>query len=104
MLKNEAGTKNHWLGVNLIGTKANRDAVDAVVTYQFGDMKRTRVKVAGGSYMSYHDPRVVLGIGQRQKIDWIEVKWPQPSGAVERFTDLPIDRYITIVEGQGKWK
>jgi enediyne biosynthesis protein E4 len=78
--------------------------VGAVVTYQFGDLKRTRVKVAGGSYMSYHDPRVVLGIGQRQKIDWIEVKWPQPSGAVERFTDLPIDRYITIVEGQGKWK
>jgi hypothetical protein len=44
---------------------------------------------------------MVLGIGQRSKIDWIEVKWPQPSGVTERFTDLPIDRYITIVEGQG---
>jgi hypothetical protein len=104
LLKNEAGTKSHWLGVSLIGTKANRDAVGAVVTYQSGDMKRTRMKVAGGSYMSYHDPRMVLGIAQSQKIDWIEVKWPQPSGVVERFTDLPIDRYITIVEGAGKWK
>jgi hypothetical protein len=34
----------------------------------------------------------------------VEVKWPQPSGAVERFTDLPLNRYITIVEGTGKWK
>jgi hypothetical protein len=47
---------------------------------------------------------VVLGIGSRSKIDWVEVKWPQPSGAVERFTDLPLNRYITIVEGTGKWK
>src|SRR5438093_1010681 len=47
-------------------------------------------------------PRLVLGIGQRKKVDWVEVKWPLPSGAVERFTDLPIDRYITIVEGEGK--
>jgi enediyne biosynthesis protein E4 len=31
------------------------------------------------------------------------VKWPEPSGLVERFTNLPIDRYITITEGSGKW-
>jgi hypothetical protein len=103
LLRNDAGTRNHWLGVTLVGTKANRDAVGAVVTYQSGDMKRSRMKVAGGGYMSYHDPRMVLGIGQRAKIDWIEVKWPQPSGVIERFTDLPMDRYITIVEGHGKW-
>jgi len=62
------------------------------------------MKVGGGSYLSAHDPRMVLGLGQRKKIDWLEVKWPQPSGKVERFTDLPIDRYITIVEGQGGGK
>jgi hypothetical protein len=43
----------------------------------------------------------VLGIGQRTKIDWVEVKWPLPSGKVERFANLPIDRYIKIVEGKG---
>jgi hypothetical protein len=45
----------------------------------------------------------VLGIGKRTKIEWLEIKWPQPGGAIERITDLPIDRYITIVEGTGKW-
>jgi hypothetical protein len=103
LLRNNASTGNHWLGVRLIGKKSNPDAVGARISYQAGDLKRSRMKVGGGSYLSSHDPRVVLGIGQRTKFDWIEVKWPQPSGVVERFTDLPIDRYITIVEGSGKW-
>jgi hypothetical protein len=62
------------------------------------------MKTAGGSYLSYHDPRLVLGIGQRKKIDWLEIKWPKPSSLVQRFTDLPVNRYITIVEGQERWK
>jgi enediyne biosynthesis protein E4 len=44
---------------------------------------------------------MVLGIGKRTKIDWLEVKWPEPGGTTEKFSGLPIDRYITIVEGEG---
>jgi hypothetical protein len=104
LLRNEIGKLSHWLGVKLVGKKCNADAVGALVTYQAGDWKRSRFKTAGGSFLSSHDPRVVLGIGGRSKLDWLEVKWPQPSGAVERFTNLPIDRYVTLVEGSGKWK
>ena len=101
LLRNAAAKDNHWLGVKLVGKKANRDAVGARVTYQAGDLKQGRMKVGGGSYLSSHDPRLVLGIGKRTKIDWLEVKWPEPSGVTEKFTDLPIDKYITIVEGEG---
>ena len=104
LLQNNAGRENHWLGIKLVGKKANIDAVGAVVTYQAGDLKRTRTKVGGGSYLSSHDPRIVLGIGHRPKIDWLEIKWPQPSGLVQRLTDPPIDRYITVREGQTKWE
>jgi hypothetical protein len=62
------------------------------------------MKVGGGSFLSSHDPRIVLGLDERTKIEWLEIKWPLPGGATERFIDLPIDRYITIVEGQPKWK
>jgi enediyne biosynthesis protein E4 len=65
-------------------------------------LRRHRMKVGGGSFLSSHDPRMVLGIGKRTKIDWVEVKWPGPSGCVERFTDLPIDKYVKLVEGTGK--
>jgi hypothetical protein len=71
------------------------------VTYQAGDLKQGRMKVGGGSFLSSHDPRMVLGIGKSTRVDWLEVKWPEPSGATEKFTNLPIDTYITIVEGEG---
>jgi enediyne biosynthesis protein E4 len=103
LLRNNIGSQNHWLGLKLVGKKSNPDAVGARITYQAADLTRSRTKVGGGSFLSSHDPRVVLGIGKRPKLDWLEIKWPQPSGAIERFTDLPIDRYITIVEGKGKW-
>jgi len=104
LLRNNAGRKNHWLGLKLIGKKANPDAVGALITYQAGALKRLRLKTGGGSYLSSHDPRMVLGLGKQTKLDWLEIKWPQPSGQVEKFTDLPINRYISIQEGHGIWK
>jgi len=102
LLRNNIGRRNHWLGIRLVGRKANIDAVGAKITYRAGDLLRHRFKVGGGSFLSAHDPRVVLGLGARTKVDWVEVKWPEPSGVIERFTDLPVDRYITITEGQGR--
>jgi hypothetical protein len=104
LLHNNVGSQNHWLGLKLVGTKSNPDAIGARITYQAQDLKQQRMKVGGGSFLSSHDPRMVLGIGKRTKLDWLEIQWPQPSGKVERITELPIDRYVTIVEGTGKWK
>ncbi len=104
LLRNNLGAENHWFGVKLVGKKANPDAIGARVTYQAGDLKRSHMKGGGGSYLSSIDPRMVLGLGKRTKIDWLEVRWPQPSGLVERFNNVPIDRYITIIEGVGKWQ
>jgi enediyne biosynthesis protein E4 len=100
LLRNNVGAKNHWLGVRLVGKRANIDAVGARITYQSSDLRRSHLKIGGGSYLSSHDPRIVLGIGPRTKFDWVEVHWPQPSSLVQRFTALPLDCYITIVEGQ----
>jgi hypothetical protein len=104
LLRNNAGRHNQWLGIHLRGKKSNPDAIGAVVTYQAGDLKRRRAKVGGGSYLSSHDPRMVLGLGKREKLEWLEVKWPMPGGTTQRFTGLPVNRYITIVEGEEKWK
>jgi enediyne biosynthesis protein E4 len=103
LLRNKAGTQNHWLGLKLVGRKSNPDAVGARITYQSGDLKRTLTKVGGGSYLSSHDPRVVLGLGNRARLDSIEIQWPRPSGLVQRLFGLPIDRYIKVIEGEQTW-
>jgi hypothetical protein len=101
LLRNNAGERNHWLGVRLEGGKCNRDAVGARLTWSAGGVTRSRVKNGGGNYLSAHDPREVLGTGSAERIDWLEISWPQPSGRTERFKGLPPDRYLTIVEGKG---
>jgi enediyne biosynthesis protein E4 len=101
LLKNVSAASNHWLGVRLVGRKANPDAIGARIAWQAGDLQRTRLKVGGGSYLSSHDPREVLGIGNRPRIDRLEIRWPSPSTRVDTFTNLAPDRYITIVEGSG---
>src|SRR5262249_45934314 len=97
LLRNHAGRRNHWLGVRLSGRKANPDAIGAKITYRSGEFQRHRWISGGGSYLSSHDPRLVLGLGQRTRVDRLEVTWPLPSGKVEQFENLPVDRYITIV-------
>ena len=98
LLRNNAGQGNHWVGLKLQGTKCNRDAMGAKITWSAGGVTRSRLKNSGGSYLSSHDPREVLGVGAATKIDWIEIRWPAPSGKVQRLTEVPIDSYVTIVE------
>src|SRR4029453_6970570 len=91
LLKNNAGEGNHWLGLKLQGASCNRDAIGAKVTWTAGGKTRRRLKTSGGSYLSSHDPREVLGIGTTAKIDSLEITWPQPSGDRKSFTDPPFD-------------
>jgi len=98
LLRNNAAPENHWIGLKLQGTKCNRDAIGARITWSAVGVRRSRLKTGGGSYLSSHDPREVLGIGQALKADWVEVRWPGPDGRVERFVDLRAGRYQTIVQ------
>jgi hypothetical protein len=100
LLRNQAAVGNHWLGIRLRGEKCNRDAIGARLTWSAGGVKRTRLKNSGGSYLSSHDPREILGIGAAPKLDWLEIRWPPPSGRIERHEDVPVDTHITVSEGK----
>jgi hypothetical protein len=102
LLKNEGGSRNNWLGLQLVATKSNPEAVGAMITWEAGGVKRSRLKTSGGSYLSSHDPREILGVGQAAKITSVKIKWP--SGQVDTLTDLPINKYLKVVEGQGSPK
>jgi hypothetical protein len=67
-----------------------------VITWEAGALKRTRLKTSGGSYLSSHDPREVLGIGSASKVDYIEIRWP--SGKVTRIANPSINRYLKVIE------
>jgi enediyne biosynthesis protein E4 len=97
LLKNEGGNRNSWVGLNLVATRSNPAAVGAIITWEAGGVKYKRLKTAGGSYLSSHDPREILGVGAATKIDSIEIKWP--SGQVTKLTNPSLRKYLKVVEG-----
>ncbi len=98
LLRNRAGEGNRWIGLKLVGRTSNRDAVGARVSWSVDGVRRTRHLNGGGSYLSAHDPRLILGLGSKGKLDWVEIEWPLPSSTVQRLTDLTVNQYVTIEE------
>ncbi|MFN2517065.1 MAG: CRTAC1 family protein [Pyrinomonadaceae bacterium] len=99
LLRNEGGNRNNWVGLQLIATRSNPAAVGAVITWQAGGVKRSRLRTNGGSYLASHDPREILGLGSATKIDSVEIRWP--SGRVDRLSNLSTNTYIKVKEGEG---
>jgi hypothetical protein len=98
LLRNRSGAGNHWLGLKLEGVKCNRDSIGARIRWSVNGIVRSRLRNAGGSYLSSHDPREVLGAGTASKIEWVEISWPRPGGGVQRIVNPPVDRYIVVRE------
>jgi enediyne biosynthesis protein E4 len=101
LLRNQAASQNHWLGIKLIGKTCNPDAIGARIKWTAGQSTRSLFKTGGGSFLSSHDPRLVLGLGQSSTVSKLEIHWPLPSSKVDVLTNLAANRYITIVEGKG---
>ena len=101
LLKNNTMCQNNWLGLKLEGVTCNRDAVGARIVWRAGGKTRARSKNNGGSYLSSHDPREVLGIGSAARVDEVQIHWPAPSKQIDRILNLSPNRYVKIVEGRG---
>ena len=68
--------------------KNNRDGSFTDVTEKAGIRRRH----TGRPAPSGSTTTTTAGLGSATSIDWLEIKWPLPSGKVERFTKLPVDR------------
>ncbi len=88
--------RGHFLTFQLEGTRSNRDAVGAVVTVTAGGRSRRAWRYGGGSYQSASDPRVHFGL-DGNTVEQVEVHWP--SGQIDRFGALKIDRGYRLREG-----
>ncbi|PYV39255.1 MAG: hypothetical protein DMG06_23660 [Acidobacteria bacterium] len=97
LLRNDGGNANHWLEVQLIGTRSNRDGIGASLKLVSGGFIQIKQSKGGMSYMSASDPRIHFGLGHRTKVDSLEITWP--SGQADQLTDVPVDRIIALREG-----
>jgi hypothetical protein len=99
ILRNDGGNANHWLEILLIGTKSNRDGVGARVKLTAGDLVLYDQRKGGMSYQAAQDPRLHFGLGQRPRVDSLEIIWP--SGMTTKIANIKADQIIAIKEGEG---
>jgi hypothetical protein len=86
-----------WLGVQLRGAGANREAVGAVAVLASGaSPPQSRWVTAGDSYQSTSDRRLLFGVPQGEAPRELAVRWP--SGQARRLRQPPLGRYLVVPE------
>lgn len=97
LFRNIAPKKGRWLIVRAIDPALNRDAIGAEVRVTAGEKRWIRHVNPGYSYLCSNDPRAHFGLGGVERIDGIEVVWPD--GTPQQFPGGPVDRIIELRKG-----
>src|SRR6267154_1561197 len=98
LLYNTTANGNHWLLIQTIGTKSNRDGIGTQIklTSQSGSVQFNQVTTAG-SYASSSDKRVHFGLGGDTLAKEITLRWP--SGTVQTLHNVKADQILKVTEG-----
>jgi hypothetical protein len=96
VLHNEIPTNNHWLLLELVGHKTNRDAIGAQIKIVTGDGPQYAMVTTAGSYLSSGDKRVHFGLGKQTQVSTIEIRWP--SGITQTLKDVHANQILQIDE------
>jgi hypothetical protein len=99
LLHNEGTNANHWITLELIGTRSNRLALGAKVRVVAGAVSQVDEVRSGGSYLSQNDLRQHFGLGSANKVDDVEIRWS--SGNTQVLHNLAADRFYIVKEGTG---
>jgi enediyne biosynthesis protein E4 len=96
ILRNETDSHNHWLLLNLVGHKSNRDAIGASVKIATPQGIQTGTVSTSGSYLSSGDKRLHFGLYHDAMVQSLEVRWP--SGIVQTMQNVKADQILRIDE------
>ena len=89
---------NNWVGFILEGTESNRDAIGTLVKVVAGGQTQIRYTKIPTGWLVQDNPWVHFGLGKTTSIDSVIIRWPL--GRVEVLTDVAINQYHEIKEGE----
>jgi hypothetical protein len=96
LLRNMMGAGNHWIALQLIGARSNRDAIGARVILRGGGVTQVNRVTTSTGYACSSEPVVHFGLGRSSRADRIEIEWP--SGLRQVLTDVSGDSFVTVRE------
>lgn len=88
---------NHWLIVDTVGTRSNRDGIGTQLRMVTEDAMQQYAVVSGaGSYLSSSDKRVHFGLARNNNVRTLELDWP--SGIRQTLADIRADQVLVVRE------
>lgn len=96
VLRNDSNNASQWLGVKLIGTRCNRDAIGARVTVVSGGLTQMREVKSGSGYLSQNDLRLHFGLADATRVDTLTVRWL--CGSVQTLQNVETNQILVISE------
>jgi len=75
ILLNESAPRP-WVRLELLSGSSHRPATGAIVEVHAGGRVIHRQVKGGGSYLSVNDSRLLVGLGSSERVDSIDVQWP----------------------------
>lgn len=96
LLRNVLKNGNHWLMIDLEGTRSNRDGIGAVVTLTAGGVSQVRLQNGGIHHRSQNHTRLHFGLAKHTQVDKITVQWP--SGQVQELQAVKSGQVLRIKE------
>jgi len=98
LLHNRVVNGNHWLTLQLEGTRSNRSGYGALLKLVAGDLTLQSEARCPTGFLTQSDARPHFGLGTRTKLDRLEVRWP--SGRTQVLTNLAVDQILKVKEPQ----
>ena len=96
LLHNRSPKNNHWLKLQLHGTRSNASGYGARITLVAGDLTHRAEAQCPTGFLMQGDPRPHFGLGPRRSVDRLEIRWP--SGTVQTLENVPIDQILQVRE------
>jgi len=93
---NRSNNRNHWIILNLVGVKSNRDGLGTKVKITTSLGSQYNVATTAVGYNSSSDKRVHFGLGTAPLVDAIELTWP--SGIKQVLKNVTADQILTLTE------
>jgi hypothetical protein len=98
LLRNEIGNRNHYVLLHLRGRERNRFAIGARARVESGDLVQYEEIRTESGFLSQSDLRLHFGLGDRDRVDRVEIRWP--NGFVQTLPgdEIVVDGITTIEE------
>jgi enediyne biosynthesis protein E4 len=96
LLRNRGEYGHNWIKLDLEGTRSNRDGFGSRILLTSEGQQWAAEAKCPTSFLSSSDPRVHFGLGKRERVDRIEIRWP--SGTIQVLEQVPVNQILKIRE------